>query len=713
MLPFLRDFHELRGKKQDFLNRQKRTSLLVDPLTVEDQSTMFEYSKLFKRVATAPMNVEDHKEQLNLIEEIVKDSIIIEWPRAISGFGKDAEMQEVDFAPLIHRARNVVKCRTSHPTMRIKVCAISREDNQSLIPHPKVVEAFFRATLVKLAHDGNEPKQVAGRMILTQREGTPATKSADQNGATVNAEGKLIASQASEPMSLLLLNQMAEHGAKTTPFKYENGVLCATFPEMGVTLNSMVDRRQLATRYAIQVEVALNIDNKLLINHTVNSHPFLIAITNDQTEPLLLSIFWQRLLHTDHMESTSDFASDNIALQWSTLRQAIKNFVKAQFVQARGLERYEICHIQAMILMNRLIQCESVEDYQNLEMTLYGNLICDSSDQDSTVALRTRLLNEEILPTVPIERREFMTEKCISLLDCQTELNHTVWQWLFRATEVVQDVGHRFCPSPAIGEKKTAKTKKQTTTVEDYQTMLSLFNKGYLTFCPTLMLNNVFSTEEVAERNDIMLLRFCDENAGYLSLAYGIEDGKPKIGSISSEQIKDFKQGLPEVLFDESYPCKFHYLVRLKINKDNPNADPNVLFSIKQDIFPNYRTQRKRAESISVNDDVSIRIDALNGGLLERIPTPRLPSSSGLFKRSSNEMERNQIGNNAYHIFASIMQQLQNQDPSPLSVDESRRASSHSPVSSNGQAVNPAGLDLDAMLPIMKQLLPLAGENNQ
>ncbi|PAV80024.1 hypothetical protein WR25_23001 [Diploscapter pachys] len=624
MLPFLRDFHELRGKKQDFLNRQKRTSLLVDPLTVEDQSTMFEYSKLFKRVATAPMNVEDHKEQLNLIEEIVKDSIIIEWPRAISGFGKDGEMQEVDFAPLIHRARNVVKCRTSHPTMRIKVCAISREDNQSLIPHPKVVEAFFRATLVKLAHDGNEPKQVAGRMILTQREGTPATKSADQNGATVNAEGKLIASQASEPMSLLLLNQMAEHGAKTTPFKYENGVLCATFPEMGVTLNSMVDRRQLATRYAIQVEVALNIDNKLLINH----------------------------------ESTSDFASDNIALQWSTLRQAIKNFVKAQFVQARGLEHYEICHIQAMILMNRLIQCESVEDYQNLEMTLYGNLISDYSDQDSTVALRARLLNEEILPTVPIERREFMTEKCISLLDCQTELNHTVWQWLFRATEVVQDVGHRFCPSPAIGEKKTAKTKKQTTTVEDYQTMLSLFNKGYLTFCPTLMLNNVFSTEEIAERNDIMLLRFCDENAGYLSLAYGIEDGK-------------------------------------------------------QDIFPNYRTQRKRAESISVNDDVSIRIDALNGGLLERIPTPRLPSSSGLFKRSSSEVERNQVGNNAYHIIASLMQQLQNQNPSPLSVDESKRASSHSPVSSNGQTVNPAGLDLDAMVPIMKQLLPLTGENNQ
>lgn len=36
-----------------------------------------------------------------------------------------------------------------------------------------------------------------------------------------------------------------------------------------------------------------------------------------------------------------------------------------------------------------------------------------------------------------LENREIQ-EKCISLLDCQTELNHTVWQWLFRATEIVQ-----------------------------------------------------------------------------------------------------------------------------------------------------------------------------------------------------------------------------------------------------------------------------------
>lgn len=35
----------------------------------------------------------------------------------------------------------------------------------------------------------------------------------------------------------------------------------------GVTLNSMIDRRQLSTRYAIQIDVALNVENKLIVKH--------------------------------------------------------------------------------------------------------------------------------------------------------------------------------------------------------------------------------------------------------------------------------------------------------------------------------------------------------------------------------------------------------------------------------------------------------------
>lgn len=54
-------------------------------------------------------------------------SIITEWPKTISGLtnadrgsATDDASVEIDFAPLIHRARNVVKCRTPHPTMRVR-----------------------------------------------------------------------------------------------------------------------------------------------------------------------------------------------------------------------------------------------------------------------------------------------------------------------------------------------------------------------------------------------------------------------------------------------------------------------------------------------------------------------------------------------------------------------------------------------------------------
>ena len=78
-------------------------------------------------------------------------------------------------------------------------------------------------------------------MILTQREGTAAVKVLDQSTATVTADGRLVASQAApETTTYVIFDQMNEPAAKTTPFRYENGVLCATFPEMGVTLNSMV-----------------------------------------------------------------------------------------------------------------------------------------------------------------------------------------------------------------------------------------------------------------------------------------------------------------------------------------------------------------------------------------------------------------------------------------------------------------------------------------
>ncbi|VDM61519.1 unnamed protein product [Angiostrongylus costaricensis] len=404
-------------------------------------------------------------------------------------------------------------------------------------------------------------------MILTQREGTAATKNSDQSGATVS-EGKLIASQ-------------------------------------GVALNSMMDRRQLATRYAVQVEVTLNIDNKLIVNHVrharlislrglelaVLSHPFLIAITNDQTEPLLYSIFWSRMLCNDNsvgllnvhdtltLLSKIRADSESSKVPWALLRQAIRYYVKSHVANARGLHHHEICHLQCMTLLPRVLRCKSDEELKSLERELYGN-ISGSSLNDWRSTLRNRLLTEEVLPTTLVGKREFMVAKCISSLDMCTELHHTVWSWLFRATELLQDVGHKLCPSPITGEKKFNKTKKQMAVCEQHQTMLNLFNNGLITFANPLFIRQVFRDSAANVEDGAMLIRLCDENSGFLSFAFGFEKGSTdvlRMGSLSAEQVKDFKQGLPEVLLDEQFPSKFAFLVKIEADDAKTN---NVAISL-------------------------------------------------------------------------------------------------------------------------------------
>ncbi|KAK6740849.1 hypothetical protein RB195_008977 [Necator americanus] len=615
MFAMKQEFNNLLSKKREFLSRQRTSSLLIHPLEIDESPLIPEFSNFYRRLSNAPMASEEHAAQLALIEQVIQESIIIEWPRPVDGISSTNEPVEIDMAPLIHRARSVVKCRTSHPTMKIKVCAISQDFVDSSLPQPKTVEAFFRASLVKISQDGTGPRQVAGRMILTQREGTPATKTSDQNGATVS-DGKLIASQAaSDTHTFVLLDRMGERNARTTNLKFDNHVLCATFPEMGVALNSMVDRRQLATRYAVQVEVALNIDNKLIVNHAVLSHPFLIAITNDQTEPLLFSIFWSRMLSTEHTE-TSEVFRESSTIPWAVLHQAIRQFVKAQIVQARSLHYHEICHVQCMILLPRVIQCKTIEELDSLELELYGNSKCSKNKH---IELRNRLMTELVLPTTPIERREFMVDKCVSILDMSTELSHTVWSWLFRATEMLQDVGHKLCPSPMLGDKKGTKTKKQMAASEEYQTMLSLFNKGIITMASPLTVREVFRDHFAALGTNAMMIRMCDENSGFFSFVFGLEEGSMdvlRMGSISAEQVKDFKQGLPEVLMDEQFPSKFPYLVKIEANDSSSKMD--ISSTRKRLVFHSYETLRLD-NSIHVHDDESTRINVLTGEKVARI----------------------------------------------------------------------------------------------
>uniref|UniRef100_A0A915B2B6 Uncharacterized protein n=1 Tax=Parascaris univalens TaxID=6257 RepID=A0A915B2B6_PARUN len=653
---YRQELASLMGEKQKWLDAQRKASLLVSPYKIDEWNIMPKFADLFRKVAQTAMPTDQHHAQMALIEQIVQESIIIEWPKMIWGLGgaRNAEADEaveVDHAPLIHRARNVVKCRTSHPTMRVRVCAIATPNDEH-DDQPPIVEAFFRATLVKLSTDSSE-RQVAGRLILTQREGTPATKSQDQNGAIVNTDGRLIASQAAPDVhSYILLEQYGEVG-KTTSFKYEQGALCATFPEMGVTLNSMVDRRQLATRYAIQVEAAINIDNTVIVKHTVLSHPFLIAITNDQTEPLLTSIFWQRLLDSDQLPEITYLQADNSAksepaVSWRVVQEVLRNFVKAQYPLARSLDVDELLHLQCMLFLPRISKCHHNDtELDALEFELFKNVRPDA-ECSGAMKLINRLRREIVADDVLIEKRELMQDKCVSLADQTTELRHSLWQWMYRATEMIMDVGHKLCPSPATFEKKCkqgAKAKKQSTSCDDYQTMLSLFNSRIITFSGMKSVLKVFKTLHANDMKNkyltkTIMIRFCDENAAHLSFAFNNPDdprGRPLMGSLSSEQIKDFKQGLPEVLMDESFPKQHERIVRFEFDRSDSSEKHVACIPKKSTIFHNYNTLRLQNDCIRIQDSQCVRINPLTGEKLEAngivdfaLPNPLIPQLAHL-----------------------------------------------------------------------------------
>ncbi|VDN08410.1 unnamed protein product [Thelazia callipaeda] len=588
----------LMGEKKKWLNAQRRASLLIQPCKIDELNVMSKFPSLLHTVATAQLSEEQRQDQLNLIEQIIQESIIIEWPKVLHDKCHSNENHllgvELDFAPLIHRARNVVKCRTSHPTMRVRVCAIAEPSSDQV--YPKVMEALFRATLVKLSNDAGE-RQIAGRLILTQREGTSATKYHDQSGVAVNMNGKLLVNQARPECSTNILLEQFGETAKKTDFKYEHGTLCAIFPELGVTLNSMIDRRQLSTRYAIQVDVALNIENKLIVKHMVLSHEFLIAITNDQTESLLNFIYWPRLLDSEYFQDQPTEIGNHSMngrkpnVPWGILKEALQYFVKTQCSSARPLDREELLHVQCMLFYPKLKKA-SKQECEQLEQHFFGNIRkTDDSEKSILIRLKHRLLTEMVSDDVLVTKHELMLNKCISLADGTTELRHNLWQWLYRATEIIIDVGHKFCPAMSNADKKCAKTKRPNFSMNECQSALSLYNNRVLTLRSAQSVIEVFKTIDENDKKcdtstKAIFLRFCDENVGHVSFAFSNihivnvtvlcrnNDGKPLMGSLSCEQIKDFKQGIAEVLMDETFPKHYDRIVQFQIDQysgDNSN----------------------------------------------------------------------------------------------------------------------------------------------
>uniref|UniRef100_A0A0R3RTR5 DUF659 domain-containing protein n=1 Tax=Elaeophora elaphi TaxID=1147741 RepID=A0A0R3RTR5_9BILA len=589
----------LMGEKQKWLNCQRKASLLVEPcktdeLEVMSSSSHLRFAPLLSVVSAAQLPNEQYQAQLALIEQIIQESIIIEWPKinyekCLDGASSQVGI-ELDFAPLIHRARNVVKCRTSHPTMRVRVCAITEPNSD--MSSTRVIEAFFRATLVKLSSDPGE-RQTAGRLILTQREGASATKYHDQHGVVVNMNGKLLIYQASPECTISMLSEQNGENVKKTDFKYEHGTLCAIFPELGVTLNSMIDRRQLSTRYAIQIDVALNIENKLIVKH------------RDQP--------------SDHEDTTQN--SNKQKLPWGILKKALKYFVKAQLNAARALDIDELLHVQCMLFYPRIRKANE-EEYEQLEKHFFGN-IRNSTGESYVVKLKHRLLTEMVMDSVLVAKNELMVNKCISVVDGNTELQHSLWQWLYRATEIIVDVGHKFCPAIFNIDKKSAKTKKPTVPMGEYQSILSLYNNRILTFTSAQNVTKVFKTTEENDRKcgtltKAIYLRFCDENAGYISFAFTNyskdNNGKPLMGSLSAEQIKDFKQGIAEIIMDESFLKRYDRIVQLQFCESKNRGDNLVITTpLKTAIFQDYSTMRLQNNCVETRDNETIRVNPLTG----------------------------------------------------------------------------------------------------
>uniref|UniRef100_A0A914BZY9 Uncharacterized protein n=1 Tax=Acrobeloides nanus TaxID=290746 RepID=A0A914BZY9_9BILA len=551
----------------------------------------------------------------------------MEWPKTIhldeTETISNPITMEADMAPLIHRARNVIKCRTSHPTMRVKVCAIG--DSQA----NTIASVFFRATLVKMANDSNELRPVAGKLILTQREGTPSVKNHEQHGISVTNDGRLVVSQRStsheaEDETLKQCSQQFGEASRTIAIQFHDGLLSSTFPEMGVMLNSMIDRRQLNTRYAIQVEVELKLKNGSVIEHTLLSHPFLIAITNDQTEPLLLSIFWQRLLNDQQIDySMNQEAEEMTAVKWGILKQTIKYFMKAQIPNARSLNDSEVLHVQCMLFLPRALH----ENPAVIEEQLFGNV---DNLELGVLGLRNRLLSEFVNDDVVVQKQEFMRNKCISIIDCHTSLEHSVWHWLFKATEMVIDVGHKLCPAPIYNEKKGIKAKRPSTsaTHSEVCTMLNLFNRRILTLVGVQQATAWFQALSAQESSPrVLLLRFCDENLGSISFVASNPEssGLPFNGSLSSEKIRDLKQGLPEALMDETFPKQYDKL--LQLDKEN-NSIPVFHIVKKTHIFSQYQTLRLRNEAKNIENPFGIRIDPLTGERFDRFEEPPTGASS-------------------------------------------------------------------------------------
>uniref|UniRef100_A0AAF5CZD8 Uncharacterized protein n=2 Tax=Strongyloides stercoralis TaxID=6248 RepID=A0AAF5CZD8_STRER len=628
---FKNKINDIVEEKNLYIEDQRRASLMIPPYYTDSRGVQGKFGALIREINEEGSFLRDDDKR-TLIDHIFKESIITEWPKEINEGDKKIE---IDCAPLIHKARTVKKCRTQHPTLRVKICGAIKGDTNTFttIEHLKV-KLSLRKFKLDERDDSTGP---AGHLMLTLREGTSTFRS-QQSPLKISENNGVLECEMKNPNVCDPSNNFEQiiqkFNLNTTNklennFVYDKDILTITFPEIGMKIFSMTDRRALTTRYVLEVDVEMKFVDGHTIKHKVSTKNFLIAITNDQTEALLNSIFWSRLgspesCTTSRLTENEDIDPPHI--KYGVLKIALQNFMKAQVNNARELDKHELLHIQCMLFLPRFINKSNEEMIVKLK-ELYikncpNNKDMNNFDLDinnfNIESIRKILLTEFVLDSVSVDKKEFMTNQLISLTDCSTTLSHPLWNWFYRTYEMIADIGHKLCTSPQVVEKKISKNRRisfnsqSSTSIEDPITMVSLFNQRLITFTSRQHAYDLLKNRSTDPGRGSMMLRFCEDNQGFISFIFDHKDGKPRIGSISSEKIKDNKKGLLGVLMEDSYPKSFEYMLRIEVD--------NHLSAIKEtksNIFSQYQSNMNDSNRRVINDQLFTSVNPSNGEEVE------------------------------------------------------------------------------------------------
>lgn len=105
---------------------------------------------------------------------------------------------------------------------------------------------------------------------------------------------------------------------------------------------------------------------------------------------------------------------------------------------------------------------QSMQMISALELRLFGGTTTTVEKKSGTKKVRYRLLREAVKDMVHVKWHNvfkvcvyankkhnlpthFVQQHCIQLNDCCTELDHSVWEWLYNVVVVLQDRTHKLC----------------------------------------------------------------------------------------------------------------------------------------------------------------------------------------------------------------------------------------------------------------------------